>query len=104
MAKVWPLWRRCGRCACSAAATIGGGKVVLKEHFCRELDLPCRAGIPGRESGIADHAERRAADRGRPARLAEIGLVEQVEDLDAKLYARAALKRHVLDDREVGVP
>ena len=85
------------------AATIGGGKVVLEEHFCGELDLPRRAGIACREPRVADDAERRAAHRRRAARLAEVRLVEQVEDLDAKLYARAALQRHVLDDREVGI-
>src|SRR4249919_2807063 len=85
------------------AATIGGGKVDLEEDFRGELNLPRRAGIAGREPRVADDAERRAAHRRRAARLAEIRLVEQVEDLDAKLYARAALQRHVLDDREVGI-
>src|SRR5204863_6425118 len=59
--------------------------------------------VAGREARVADDAERRAAHRRRAARLAEIRLVEQVEDLDAKLYARASLQRHVLDDREVGI-
>src|SRR5713226_9351690 len=65
----------------------------LEKKLRRELDLPRRTRVAGREPGIADHAERRAADRRRAARLAEVGLVEQVEDLDAELHARRA--RHL---------
>ena len=97
MAKAWPP--RTSRRPRSEA-----GKVALEEYFCGELDLPRRAGIACREARVADDAERRAAHRRRAARLAEIRLVEQVEDLDAKLYARAALQRHVLNHREVGIP
>src|SRR5437667_10129257 len=78
------------------------GYVSEQELRC-ELDLARRSGVAGREARIADHAERRAADRGRPARLAEVRLVEQVEDLDAELHASRARRLHVLDDRRVGV-
>src|SRR6267378_7925936 len=79
----------------------GGG--FLEQNFGGELDLPRRAGVAGREARIANHAERRAADCRDAARLAEVRLVEQVEDLEAELHARRAGHLHVLDDRQVGV-
>src|SRR5215510_5654887 len=96
MAKAWPPRLKRG----------GHGRAeegALEEDFRGELDLPCRAGIASREPRIADDPERRAANSGGAARLPEVGLIEQVENLEAKLDARAALERHVLDDREVGI-
>src|SRR5216110_778134 len=75
----------------------------LEEELRRELHLTCGPGVAGRETRIADHAERGASDRSGATRLSEVRLVEQVEDLEAELRARAAGQGHVLDERQVGV-
>src|SRR5262249_56305291 len=76
---------------------------TLEEELGGELDLSRRSGIACRESRVADDPERGAANRRCTAGLTEVRLVEQVEELEPQLHARAALQRDVLDDREVGV-
>src|SRR5262252_693968 len=75
----------------------------LEEELRGELNLARRSGVAGREARVADHAERRAADRRDASGLTEVRLVEQVENLDPQLDARAARQRDVLDHREIGV-
>src|SRR5262245_38962183 len=75
-----------------------------EQEFHRELYLSRRSRIAGREARVADHAERRAADRRHASRLTEVRLVEQVEELQPQLGACAANERHVLDERQVRIP
>src|SRR5262245_1394687 len=67
----------------------------------RELDLPRRAGIAAGEPRVGDAAEVRAADDA--PRLAEIGVVEDVERLDAELEAGRPGEPQGFRQREVGV-
>src|SRR5262249_21317902 len=75
------------RAASPAKAGCYGNK-LLEEELGRELHLAGRPGIARREARIDDHTECAAANLGKPARLAKVRHVEQVERLDAQLQAR----------------
>src|SRR5262245_30945657 len=88
--------------ASDAMSQCATARSAISEHqLCRELNLPGRARLTGRQARPGDPAERGAADD--VARRAEVGMVEQVEHVGAKLQPRAGCKPHVLDDREVCV-
>src|SRR5437016_3298993 len=61
---------------------------LLEQHLQRELHLPRRSRIARREARVRDDAERRAADCGDASGQTQIGLVEDVEGLDAELQPR----------------
>ena len=66
-----------------------------------QLDLPRRSGFAGRQARPRDLAERRAADD--VAGRAEVGVVEEIEHVDAELQTRALrpAARSSLTDRSV---
>ena len=68
-----------------------------------ELHLPRRAGVAGRKACVGDYTKRRAPDLRCSTRLAEIGVVEKIKDLPAKLDDLILANFGALDDREVGV-
>ena len=76
---------------------------LLRPEIIRELDLSRRTGIASREARVRDDTEGRAADGRNAARLTEVGDVEQVEHLDAKLGPGPAPEVDVLDHRQVYV-
>ena len=60
-----------------------------EDELQRELQLPGRAGIASRDTCRTDHAKRvSGAGRRVRVRIAEVGMVEQVEDLHAELVAQ----------------
>src|SRR6266550_4854782 len=60
---------------------------ALEQELRRELHLTRRSGVAGREARGRDQAECCAARDGDSARQSEVGMIEQVEHLDAELHA-----------------
>src|ERR1051326_144348 len=80
----------------------------LEEQLHSKLNLARRAGIARGKACVGDDAEGRASYLRSPAagtrtRLAEVRMVEDVEDLSAELHTQSLGQVRVLDDREVSV-
>src|SRR5262249_60507576 len=74
---------------------------TLKDQFQCELNLPRRSGFACREARAGDSTKGRAAHD--VAWLAEVRMVEEVEELHPELYLYLLTESGVLDDRKIRV-
>src|SRR5262245_10307313 len=86
--------------ATAAARRMIDRGAMSEREFHAKLNLPRGAAFAGRKARPRDLAERGAADD--VAWRAEVGVVEQIEDVRANLKADTSVL-HGLADRQVGV-
>jgi hypothetical protein len=87
----------------SSRAGIAPAEVRSELQFQGELDLAGRAEVSGGETGVADDSESGAAGYEGEVGIAEVRLVEDVEELGAELEVHALGEFGVFDDGEIGV-
>src|SRR5262245_12137480 len=77
-----------------------------EDELQRELQLPRRAGVAGRESGAVGYVDEPkgcASHHGDTPRLPKVRMVEEVEDLSPELDTQILVNPGVLEDREIRV-